>query len=130
MDRQRSLGVKEARLGLSLLTGLLVVFGYLALQRLGGTGQAPPVEIRDDARAGPLTGVTGSRGNDPNELHVLPAHEPDPAQAVPHTSHLPNWTPLPRLDIRDELERNETESLWPLPPVATEDIRPAEKRTR
>ena len=37
MDKERNLGVTEARFALTLLTCLLVAIGYVALLRLGGT---------------------------------------------------------------------------------------------
>ncbi len=46
MSHTRSIGVTEARVGLSVLTCLLVVLGYVVLQKLGGTGQTPLVETR------------------------------------------------------------------------------------
>jgi hypothetical protein len=38
MEKERNLGVTEARFALTLLTCLLVAVGYVALLRLGGTG--------------------------------------------------------------------------------------------
>ncbi|MEX2315875.1 MAG: hypothetical protein WD669_01900 [Pirellulales bacterium] len=119
MIGKRSLGVSETRLGLSLLTGLLVVLGYVALQRLGGMGDAPPIEVRSGKMSGPAGGGIGNR-SDPGDLQVLPTQEPDPNH-VPRTSLRPTWLPAPKLDLRDEIERSDIDSLWPMPPATNED---------
>ena len=40
-DRDRNLGVTEARFALTLVICLLVAVGYVVLLRLGGTGDSP-----------------------------------------------------------------------------------------
>lgn len=77
MDKERNLGVTEARFALTILTCLLVAIGYIALLRLGGTkdtsldvgpGDASPPSIADQA--------TPPIKVEP-ELRVLPLERPD-----------------------------------------------------
>ena len=51
MIQERNFGVMEARVGLSLLTCLLIALGYSVLQRLGDAESASSIEMRssDDA---------------------------------------------------------------------------------
>jgi hypothetical protein len=77
MDEGRSY-LSEARYALSLLCCVLVLIGYIALNRLGGTGEGPVVEPRpevvqpiapDDERA--------TAANDqPQVLPVEPVTDP------------------------------------------------------
>jgi hypothetical protein len=55
MHRERTIGVTEAGLALTLVICLLVVFGYMVLHFLGGTSQAPIVEMRAGVAAEPAT---------------------------------------------------------------------------
>ena len=59
MDKERNLGVTEARFALTILTCLLVAIGYIALLRLGGTKDTStdvsPDEVSPPIMAGPET---------------------------------------------------------------------------
>ena len=59
MDKERNLGVTEARFALTILTCLLVAIGYIALLRLGGTkdpsADINPEDISPPSIAGPET---------------------------------------------------------------------------
>jgi hypothetical protein len=59
MDKERNLGVTEARFALTLLTCLLVAIGYIALLRLGGTKDpsvdVSPEDVSSPSIAGPDT---------------------------------------------------------------------------
>lgn len=98
MAQNRTLSVTEARLGLSLLTFLLVALGYVLLQRIGGAGYAPPVEVRpsyaaehaDSSDGTPAGAVTG------RELpQVLTAQGTDVSdEQQPYTSRRPEWIRL------------------------------------
>jgi hypothetical protein len=75
MAEERVFGVAEARLGLTLLTCLLVMLGYAILQRLGGGSQPPPLELRPGQSAGSRTSVPRyPLGSEP-QLQVLTAQE-------------------------------------------------------
>lgn len=109
--RYHSLGVNEARLGLSLLIMLSVVFGYVALQRLGMTGDAPPpVEIRRQSPESTAEAVIPPP-NDP-AMRVL---EPLSGEVldVHRMSQRPEWDPPTGTDTRIEFDLNGRDSLWP-----------------
>src|SRR5215212_8641370 len=57
MEKERNLGVTEARFALTLLTCLLVAIGYIALLRLAGTKETPadigPNDVSPPAYVGP-----------------------------------------------------------------------------
>jgi hypothetical protein len=53
MNHERGLDVTEARRGLTFVICLLVVLGYMILHYLGGTRQAPTVEVRTSVVAEP-----------------------------------------------------------------------------
>jgi hypothetical protein len=91
MSNERSLGVTEARLGLTLLTCLLVVLGYAVLQRLGGTGQPPPVEIMSGTPSETFSTTRGNEASAPRP-QVLPVQGNDlPDTSYPRTSERPQW---------------------------------------
>jgi hypothetical protein len=58
MDKERNLGVTEARFALTLLTCLLVAIGYVALLRLGGTKDSSADVSPDDASSPSIAGAT------------------------------------------------------------------------
>lgn len=91
MNQDRNLGVTEARLGLTLLTCLLVALGYVILQRLGGTGEAPIVESRPGSVSQPatFTGKAAPSGDDQPRVLVTEGTE-SPAVSVPQTSQRPD----------------------------------------
>jgi len=93
MEKERNLGVTEARFALTILTCLLVAIGYIALLRLGGAkdtslevgpgdisppgiaGQlAPPVKPELPPRVLPLEKPEDTR-NDPSSLAKRPANQ-------------------------------------------------------
>jgi hypothetical protein len=119
--RVREFGATEATLGLSLLTVLSLVLGYVALQRLGGTGEAPPIEIRRDTPAGAATGVGITRPDDENPLRVLPAQDAESAD-VPRVSQRPDWNTPTMPEARSDFDFNGIESLWPRELEGTDEV--------
>ena len=82
MNHERNLGVTEARLGLTLVICLLVVLGYLILHNLGGTGQAPTVEIRPGYVAEPAApNAVPPRGEEEPQVLTIESNDA-PAHAV------------------------------------------------
>ena len=61
MTQERNFGVVEARVGLSLLTCLLVALGYVVLQRLGESGASAVVEL-PATEVAPMADVPSSNG--------------------------------------------------------------------
>jgi len=94
MDKERNLGVTEARFALTLLTCLLVAIGYIALLRLGGTKDVSLDAGTDDGSsaiiAGPATPPPMVADPEPREL---PLEKPDDSR-IERTSQLPK-PPLP-----------------------------------
>jgi hypothetical protein len=90
MDKERNLGVTEARFALTLLTCLLVAIGYVALLRLGGTKDTSADVSPDDASSPSIAGPT--LPSPPIKLepepHVLPLERPDDGQ-IERTSQRP-----------------------------------------
>jgi hypothetical protein len=56
MEKERNLGVTEARFALTLLTCLLVAIGYVALLRLGGSKDPSVDNSSDDASPPSIVG--------------------------------------------------------------------------
>jgi len=86
MDKERNLGVTEARFALTLLTCLLVAIGYVALLRLGGT-KDPSVDVSSDdtpspSIAGPATPPTKIEP----PPRVLPLDKPEDGRSEPTSS--------------------------------------------
>src|SRR3954462_2898476 len=79
MDKERNLGVTEARFALTLMTCLLVAIGYLALLRLGGSKDTATDVGPDDASsssiAGPILPSPPIKAEP--EPHVLPLERPE-----------------------------------------------------
>jgi hypothetical protein len=79
MDKERNLGVTEARFALTLLTCLLVAIGYVALLRLGGTKDTSadigPDDVSSPSIAGPSTLSPPAKVE--LEPHVLPLEKPE-----------------------------------------------------
>ena len=92
MTSESKLGVTEARLGLSLLTCLLVALGYVVVQRLGDAGPSPPAEIRPDPAAASFLNSAGqpSEASDGAQILRTQGTESTPAP-YPHTSQRPLW---------------------------------------
>jgi hypothetical protein len=93
-------GVTEARVGLSIITCLLLVLGYVVLQRLGGTGQRPPVEIRSGQAAESVETDVSPTSGDVEQPFVLTPEVWQPADPSIHTTQRPQWL-APRDDAGD-----------------------------
>ena len=106
----RLLGFNEARVGLTLLIAASVVFGYVALRRLGGSGDTPPIEIRQTP-GDTVSPVVSAKSNGP-ELRVLRPQVTE-QQEVPHLSQRPNWAAPAGPDIQFEIEANATSGRFP-----------------
>jgi hypothetical protein len=101
----------EAGIGLSALAVMSVVLGYVALQKLGGTGEAPPVEIRQPVPAGQVGGALPPV-DDSKKMHVLQPQGSE-SQEVPHMSQRPLWEPTAPTGTESGLDLNGGDSLWP-----------------
>ena len=101
MTSERNLGVTEARIGLSLLTCLLIALGYVVVQRLGDTGLAPPAEIRPDPAAASFRNSPASPMATGGRAQVSPAQRTESIPApYPHVSRRPLWlAPQPASEI-------------------------------
>jgi hypothetical protein len=118
--RQRSIGVAEAGVGLSLLIGLLIVLGYVALQRVGGTGQTPTVEIIRPGSSPSSADDPAGRLPNENGLQVLQTHDAESLESVrPHALKLQEWPPLlEEMESRRDVPRGvELDSAWPALPT-------------
>jgi hypothetical protein len=82
-DRDRNLGVTEARFALTLVICLLVAVGYVVLLRLGGTGESPvervDVKPPEVARFEPPP----VNENDPEVLKIEPAQRQENRTSSP-----------------------------------------------
>jgi hypothetical protein len=89
MEKERNLGVTEARFALTLLTCLLVAIGYVALLRLGGSKDTAVEPGSDDV---PPPGIAGPATTTPSVIEpppiVLPLEKPDDGQ-IERTSQRP-----------------------------------------
>jgi hypothetical protein len=92
MSDERNLGVTEARLGLTILSCLLVALGYFVLQRLGDATESSPVVISpgspSDAFATPGTGPSGA--NVQPQILTVQGSEPS-SVPYPQTTLRPLW---------------------------------------
>jgi hypothetical protein len=118
--QDRNLGVAEARVGLSIITCLLLVLGYVVLQRLGGTGQRPLVEIRSDQSVEQLDAAPQPASGDFEQPHVLTPEVWEPTDLPIQTTQRPQWL-TPHEDVGD----NPTGLLDPLD--VTTDRSPVEQ---
>jgi len=91
MVQDRNLGVAEARVGLSVITCLLLVLGYVILQRLGGTGQRPPVEIRPYQSTEQLDAAPRPVIGDADQPYVLTPEVWEPTELPLQTTQRPQW---------------------------------------
>jgi hypothetical protein len=83
MEKERNLGVTEARFALTLLTCLLVAIGYVALLRLGGSKDTAVEPGSDDV---PPPSIAGPElPPPPSELPpiVLPLDKPEDERSEP-----------------------------------------------
>jgi hypothetical protein len=73
VDRDRNLGVTEARFALTLVICLLVAVGYVVLLRLGGTGESP-VERLENVKPPAIVQIepVPANANDPEVLKIEP----------------------------------------------------------
>jgi hypothetical protein len=78
MTNNRILSVNEARVGLSLLTALLVTLGYVVVRRLGDSPRAEPIA--------PSTTSTFSDSSVRTALGIAPGE-----RAEHQTSYAPQW---------------------------------------
>jgi hypothetical protein len=110
------LGVNEARLGLSVLTVLSLVLGFVALRRLGGTGEAPPVELRNPPVSEGVVGAGPSQPPPTESIRMLPTQSSE-LPDVPHVSRRPTWEAPTNSDTPMEFDLNGPDSLWPDEPA-------------
>ena len=99
MDKERNLGVTEARFALTLLTCLLVAIGYVALLRLGGTKDRsadvsaddtspPSIAVRHTppmAKLNPSRACCRSKSPRTGAASVIELNVPLPSQQSPDT---------------------------------------------
>jgi hypothetical protein len=92
MEKERNLGVTEARFALTLLTCLLVAIGYVALLRLGGSKDSTLESGADDV---PPPGIA-DQATTPTVIEpqpiVLPLEKPEDGHSEP-TSKLAKRPP-------------------------------------
>jgi hypothetical protein len=93
MNQARSIGVAEARFGLTVLTCLLVVLGYVVLQRLGGTGQTVLVETRPLNTVEPITAPPKLERPEQPEVIKVETTVELPTSTVPRTTLRPQLPP-------------------------------------
>ena len=102
MDKERNLGVTEARFALTLLTCLLVAIGYVALLRLAGPKESVADTSPDDASppsvAAPDAGVPKVVETEPQ---VVPLEQPDDGR-VDRAPQLTNRTAAPAAPTKSE----------------------------
>jgi hypothetical protein len=87
MEKERALGVTEARFGLTILICGLVAIGYIVLLRLGSTSQAS-LEQRYEIESGPRIARKEPKP-DESEPTVLPLKPEgsDPLRAAQRPEH-------------------------------------------
>jgi hypothetical protein len=85
----RHMGVAEARVGLSIITCLLLVLGYVVLQQLGGTGRRPPVENRSDGATELVEITPPPEAADAEQPYVLTPEIGDGAEPAIRTTQRP-----------------------------------------
>ena len=74
MEKDRNLGVTEARFALTLLTCLLVAIGYVALLRVGGTKETDVDPGQDEVTVNQPDSTPPSK---PEEFRVVPVEKDD-----------------------------------------------------
>ena len=123
MSQERNFGVTEAGLGLTVITCLLVALGYWIVQRLGGPGETPPVEVRASSPiSDPLPGAEPVVKR--QQPQVLLPEDPGPADVgAPYTANRPQWLsyqedsesgPPPSVEgVLTPLAPDAGQSLWP-----------------
>jgi hypothetical protein len=121
MVRERNFGVAEARIGLSVITCLLVALGYVIIHRLGDSTNPAEIETVPNSRAaqadppGPPTLTDGP--NSPSDLSNQQTSY-RPQWLSPQND--PNGIALPTLGI-DESHASPTDRLEPsLDPLGSE----------
>jgi hypothetical protein len=126
--RKRSLGVAEARFGLGLVILMLLVLGYVALQRLGGTGDTPP-EIWMSAAPPSIKPPARVEEEADQKLQILPAQADDPTDKL-HMSQRPAWAAPPVQEGNASFDLNESDSLWRSPAAANIQYGPPSESRR
>jgi hypothetical protein len=119
MDQDRNLGVTEARFALTIVICLLVAVGYVALLRLGGTGESTVEERVESATPPEIARIEPApvSENDPEVLRIEPLQTPEsrlstrPQPPEIRKSHTPSalpgfpMQPAGSLDSRDPQRR-------------------------
>ena len=75
MDEERSLGVTEARFGLTILICLLVAIGYVVLLRLGNSTESV-LEVRPEPIARQAASATPTDDDPPKVLEISKSPPP------------------------------------------------------
>jgi hypothetical protein len=83
MEKERNLGVTEARFALTLLTCLLVAIGYVALLRLGGSKDTTMDLSPDDGLSPSIVGPLTTPPKVEPEPRVLPLDKPEDGRSDP-----------------------------------------------
>jgi hypothetical protein len=101
MDKERVLGVTEARFGLTILICGLVAIGYIVLLRLGSTNEST-LELREKIESSPRIALaTPVPDEDKPTVLKLKPEDSDPL----HTSQRPEHSLLPgRLENNSPVE--------------------------
>jgi len=81
--KQERLESTEARFALTIIICLSVAVGYIALHRLGGTGDAPPLEERPSIATIPVQGGTPAEEDQPQVLPIDPQSPGVPPPRAP-----------------------------------------------
>jgi hypothetical protein len=84
--KQERLESTEARFALTIIICLSVAIGYIALHRLGGTGEAPPLEVRPPVATIPGKGPAPTEDDQPQ---VLPIDPQSPVVQQPQSANHP-----------------------------------------
>jgi hypothetical protein len=84
MVRERNFGVAEARIGLSMITCLLVALGYVIIHRLGDSGAPAEIETIPNSRAAQVGPPPG-----PPTLSDRPTSPGETSNQ--QTSYRPQW---------------------------------------
>jgi hypothetical protein len=82
MEKERNLGVTEARFALTLLTCLLVAIGYVALLRLGGSKDTTVEPGSDNIPPPGIAGPETPIQTEPQPI-VLPLEKPEDGHSEP-----------------------------------------------
>jgi hypothetical protein len=81
--KQERLESTEARFALTISICLSVAIGYIALHRLGGTGDTPPLEERPSIEMLPDQGHASAEEDQPQVLPIDPQSPAVPSPQAP-----------------------------------------------